>query len=165
MTVSGINMKRTCILAGAAFIIFSCNTKSRNTSDTSGKNGFLDTAWEVQKQKALTDTADFTTIQWLDSTFLDMGKVPEGRSVEVTFRFRNSGNRPLVISNVSASCGCTIPEKPEQPFAPGQEGTIRAKFNSQGHVGENNKSVYVNANTKTSTMSELKFHVTVEKGQ
>jgi hypothetical protein len=154
-------MKKNLLLSGILFTIIACN----NSNNSGSKGSFGDSAWEAQKQKALSDTAGYTTIQWIDSIFQDMGSVPEGRTVEVAFRFKNNGSKPLIISNVSASCGCTVPETPQQPFAPGQEGTIRAKFNSQGHVGDNNKSVYVNANTKPSTMSELKFHVVVDKAK
>ncbi|MEI9943238.1 MAG: hypothetical protein WDN26_03380 [Chitinophagaceae bacterium] len=47
------------------------------------------------REKALTDSANFTSIEWLDSTTLDLGKVKEGQVVEVTYRFRNSGNKPF----------------------------------------------------------------------
>src|SRR5687768_15114344 len=63
--------------------------------------------------KALQDSANFTTIAWLDSTYQDLGKVEEGQVVDVTFRFKNTGDKPLIIADVSVSCGCTtIPEKP-----------------------------------------------------
>jgi len=94
------------------------------------------------------DSANLTTIQWIDSVDTDLGKVKEGQAVEVTYRFRNSGQKPLVITDVKAGCGCTVPEKPEKPFAPGEEGTIRAKFDSKGRPkGEARKMVYVSANT------------------
>lgn len=92
------------------------------------------------------DTANLTTMQWLDSTYLDLGQSKEDKEIEVSFRFKNSGNHNLVIQNVTAGCGCTIPEKPQQPFAPGEEGVIKAKFNGKGH-GETRKEIYVTANT------------------
>jgi len=67
-----------------------------------------------EKAKALTDTANFTTIQWLDSTYKDLGKLKADQTVEITYRFKNSGTKNLIIDNVSAQCGCTIPEKPEK---------------------------------------------------
>lgn len=114
------------------------------------------------KPDAVSDTANFTSIQWLDSTFLDLGKIKKGEAVEVTFRFKNTGTKQLVIANVSAGCGCTIPEKPEQPFAPGEEGVIKAKFESSNQsVGPHQKPVYVTANTNSPNPIILNFKVDI----
>jgi hypothetical protein len=67
----------------------------------------------------------------------------------------------LVIANVVASCGCTVPEKPEQPFAPGEEGVIKAKFDSNGRKGENRKQITVEANTSPVNIHDLEFRVEV----
>jgi len=112
---------------------------------------------------ALKDSANFTTMQWLDSMHRDLGKVKEGEQVEVSFRFKNTGTKPLVIASVRASCGCTIPETPKEPFAAGAEGFIKARFNSSGRTGMNHKAVYVTANTTPNTMQQLEFTVEVEK--
>jgi hypothetical protein len=109
------------------------------------------------------DSANYTSIQWIDSTYIDLGTVKEGPEVEVAYKFKNVGNKPLVISDVSASCGCTVPEKPKEPYAPGEEGTIKAKFTTSGHTGVNNKTITVTANTKGTTTYPLEFHIVVEK--
>lgn len=114
------------------------------------------------KDKATTDSTNFTSIQWLDSTFLDLGKIKKGETVEVSFRFKNTGTKQLVIADVSAGCGCTIPEKPEQPFAPGEEGIIKAKFESKNqNAGPHQKPVYVTANTNTPNPIVLNFKVEI----
>lgn len=102
------------------------------------------------------DTTTFTTIEWIDPIEKEVGSLMGGKETEITWRFRNSGNRPLIIEHVGATCGCTIPEKPEQPFEPGQVGTIRAKFNGSGS-GFILKQVYVTANTKPSREHTLIF--------
>lgn len=104
---------------------------------------------------------DSTSIQWLDSTFLDMGKVQEGKVVEVSFRFRNTGNKPLVISDVRAGCGCTTPDKPMRPYVPGEEGVIKASFNSKGFKGLARKYVTVTSNTTPVAIQNLDFAVEV----
>lgn len=115
-----------------------------------------------EKQKAISDTSNYTTIQWLDSTTLALGKVKKGEVVEVSFRFKNTGDRQLVIKDVMPGCGCTSPEKPQQPFAPGEEGVIRARFDSKNqHLGSHNKPVTVEANTKPSTTHQLYFSVEI----
>ena len=100
-----------------------------------------------ERQGNTPDSASFTTIQWLDSTELNLGKVNEGQILEVAYHFKNTGTRNLVIENVQAGCGCTVAEKPEKPFAPGEEGVIRAKFDSKDRVGPNHKNIMVRANT------------------
>ena len=106
---------------------------------------------------------DLTTIQWLDSTYHDMGKLKKGTELEISFRFKNTGNKPLVIADVTAGCGCTIPEKPTEPYAPGKEGVIKAKFDSKNQsIGEHRKNVTVTANTLPETIHTLTFRVDVK---
>ncbi len=109
----------------------------------------------------VTDSSKFTTIQWLDSIKQDLGTISEGQTPEITWRFKNTGDQPLIIENASASCGCTIAEKPEQPVMPGEESFIKAKFNSEGKAGPNTKQVFVTANTKGTKQQELQFAVIV----
>lgn len=90
-------------------------------------------------------TAAATIVQMIDSVH-DFGKVAEGEVVEFSFRFKNTGSNPLIVSNVSASCGCTVPEKPEAPIKPGETGFIKVKFNSEGRAGTAHKTVNVLAN-------------------
>ncbi|MBC7872851.1 MAG: DUF1573 domain-containing protein [Ferruginibacter sp.] len=137
-------MKKVFIVFLAAAGIMACKGNDKKASVTETIKDSV-TAQTTPGQE-LPDTASNTTIQWLDSTYLDLGKQKEGKEIELTFRFRNTGSKNLVIQNVSAQCGCTIPEKPEKPFAPGEEGVIKAKYNGSGH-GETRKEVYVTANT------------------
>ncbi|MGK2862820.1 MAG: DUF1573 domain-containing protein [Chitinophagaceae bacterium] len=117
---------------------------------------------QEEKDNASRDSSNFTTIQWLDSTYKDLGKVKEGQVVEVSYRFRNNGDKNLVIANVTASCGCTVPEKPEKPISPGEEGVIKAKFDSEGRgKGETRKEVFVTANTKPENLTQLSFRVEI----
>jgi hypothetical protein len=90
---------------------------------------------------------DSTTVTLIDSAY-NFGNVKEGEKVVYNFRFKNSGNKPLAISNASASCGCTVPEKPEKPILPGEIGYIKVVFDSKGKPGHNEKTIYVEANTK-----------------
>jgi hypothetical protein len=110
----------------------------------------------------ITDSTQFTTIQWLDST-KDFGKIQEGQKLEVSFRFKNTGNKPLVIEKVQPSCGCTVAEQSTEPIAPGAEGQVKASFNSEGRTGVNHKTLFVTANTKGSQSHSLQFVVQVEK--
>ncbi len=88
---------------------------------------------------------DSTTVQMIDSAY-NFGKVTDGEKVEYNFRFKNTGKNPLIVSNATASCGCTVPEKPEEPIKPGETGFIKVVFNSQGRVGDVHKEVTVTSN-------------------
>lgn len=84
----------------------------------------------------------------------DFGEIKEGEKVSYDFKFKNIGDAPLIISSASATCGCTVPEYPKDPVAPGAEGVIRVIFNSTGKPGMQNKIVSITANTNP-TLTEL----------
>ncbi|MTI19819.1 DUF1573 domain-containing protein, partial [Fulvivirga sp. RKSG066] len=65
----------------------------------------------------------------------DFGDIHQGDKVEHVFQFENTGNEPLIITNVQTTCGCTAPEWPKDPVAPGQTGKIKVVFNSAGKIG------------------------------
>ncbi|MFN8246027.1 MAG: DUF1573 domain-containing protein [Ferruginibacter sp.] len=90
-----------------------------------------------------------TTVQLIDSLY-DFGTAKEGEIVEYSYRFKNTGSNPLVVTNVSASCGCTVADKPEAPVKPGEIGFIKVKFNSEGRPGEARKTITVTSNVKPS---------------
>src|SRR5205085_4702073 len=81
---------------------------------------------------------DTTTVQTIDSIY-NFGKVTDGEKVEYNFKFRNTGKNPLIISSATASCGCTVPEKPDAPIPPGQLGYLKVVFDSKGRVGDVHK--------------------------
>jgi len=116
---------------------------------------------ELNGQTAIAalDANNFTEIEWLDSV-KHIGQVKSGEKVEISYRFKNVGNKQLVVSNVIVSCGCTVAEKPEKPIAPGEEGVIKAEFNSTGRIGSNHKTISVHTNT-TKPISSLSFDVEV----
>lgn len=90
---------------------------------------------------------DATTIELKEAAF-DFGEIIEGEVVAHDFIFTNTGTSPLIITNATASCGCTIPEKPEAPIMPGATGVIKVKFNSTGRPGSTHKEVTIVSNAK-----------------
>ena len=117
--------------------------------DVRTKDKIADNSTQVAGNKTIVDSAASTTVQIIDSVF-DFGKVTDGEVVEFSYRFKNIGSQPLIISNASASCGCTVPEKPEAPVKPGETGFIKVKFNSEGRVGVAHKTVTVQSNAAPS---------------
>jgi hypothetical protein len=90
----------------------------------------------VMAQSKPDDVAKFNTENH------NFGKIKQGTPVTYYFEIKNIGDKPLVIANASASCGCTVPEKPEQPIAPGGTGKLKVVFNA-GTLGPLKKDVYV----------------------
>jgi hypothetical protein len=103
-----------------------------------------------------------TTVAW-DDTLRNLQPVEEGQKVEVVFGFTNTGKDPLIISDVQAACGCTVPEKPAEPIMPGKKGYIKAVFDSDGRVGPNYKTVTVTSNAYPESKKELAFKVQVNR--
>ena len=81
----------------------------------------------------------------------DFGKIVQGEKVAYSFKFKNTGKADLIITSAKGSCGCTIPEWPADPIAPGAEGVIDVVFNSDGKSGQQNKKVTLVANTVPNT--------------
>jgi hypothetical protein len=121
---------------------------------------------EIQKKEALAqalaDTVNLTEVEWLDPVDRNLGKLKANQSVDIVWRFKNVGNKPLVIENATASCGCTVPERPEKPIAPGEEGMIKATFNGSGE-GSILKQVHVIGNLKPNREQTLSFSGQIDK--
>ncbi len=86
-----------------------------------------------------------------NGTAYDFGKIALNKPVTHEFKFTNTGNAPLVISSVRASCGCTVTEYSKDPIAPGGEGFVKATYDA-AKVGVFTKSVTVNANAEESVV-------------
>lgn len=91
-----------------------------------------------------------TSIAYAEEMF-DFGSITEGEKVTHVFNFTNTGDADLVIVSAKGSCGCTVPEWPKEPIAPGAEGEISVVFNSEGKKGMQNKRVSIVANTEPAT--------------
>lgn len=110
-------MKKLAILFAVITLIVACNSGDKK-ADASGMT-------PEQKDKVLKDSSNYTNIQWLDSTYSDLGKVKEGQVVEVAFRFKNTGNKNLVIMDVTAGCGCTIQKNLMSLILPVRKGSLK----------------------------------------
>ncbi|PLW98034.1 MAG: hypothetical protein C0593_06715 [Marinilabiliales bacterium] len=93
----------------------------------------------------------------------DFGRVVQGEKVTYGFKFKNEGNKDLLIVKVNATCGCTVIDYPRDPIAPGAEGVLHVTFNSTAKKGLQNKKVTVMANTQPSnTYLWVKANVAVD---
>jgi len=161
-------MKKILLVLAAAITIASCKEADKTAEATTTTSTAPATesstpapSTAAAPQQNVVDPATLTKVEWLDGVDRDFGKMKEGENLEVSFRFKNVGDKPLIISNVSASCGCTVPETPKKPYAPGETGVIKASFNSSGKPGSQSKQVNVFANLEPA-MTTLNFRVEVK---
>ncbi|MCU0356257.1 MAG: DUF1573 domain-containing protein [Cyclobacteriaceae bacterium] len=100
-----------------------------------------------------------------EKTDHDFGTIKEGAKVTHVYKFKNTGEVPLIIEDVRPSCGCTAPEWSKEPVPPGGEGFVKAEFDSSGKPNMQNKTITVVANTwpKQTTLS-FKAMVTPKAG-
>jgi len=82
---------------------------------------------------------------------IEFGEISQGEKVKQRFRFKNTGNADLIISDAKGSCGCTVPLWPKQPIRPGQEGEIEVVFDSNGKQGRQHKTVTLVTNAIPNT--------------
>jgi hypothetical protein len=102
--------------------------------------------------------AEAAVLEW-DSQSHDFGKIKQGTPVTHEFKFTNKGKGTLVITNVTASCGCTTPAWSKDPVPPGQQGFVKATYNA-GAAGAFTKTVTVTGNLEQgSTLLTIKGEV------
>jgi hypothetical protein len=100
-------------------------------------------------------------ITWEESAH-DFGDVVQGDKVEHTFKFRNTGNEALLLTNVQVTCGCTTPKGwARDPIPPGKSGELTIAFNSLGKFGKQNKVVTIISNASNPEGGQISFTANV----
>ena len=130
--------------------LVSCDQRSRETKNLN--TSAIETDQTSNKEPIIS----------FDKKTWDFGTITDGEVVEHTFRFTNTGTTDLVISSASASCGCTIPNWPKEPIAPGEKGEIKVELNSNGKKDMVTKDITILANTNP-VKTILQIKVFVEK--
>ena len=97
-----------------------------------------------------------------EKEIINYGKIKKGANGERTFVFTNVGDAPIIIEHIQSSCGCTVPEKPEQPIMPGGQGEIKVSYDTK-RVGGFSKQITILSNASTARKA-LKIKGYVEKG-
>lgn len=151
-------MKKRNFFIGLLLVGGMTSACSDNAEKTAGENNqFMEVAddpetiraneqalKELKEQQRL--EAKSITSMTIDKEIHDFGKVVEGVENQCTFTITNTGDKPLVLSDVKASCGCTTPHKPEGPIAPGKSDKIEVGFKPNGK-GVSEKTITITANT------------------
>ncbi|HEY9170237.1 MAG TPA: DUF1573 domain-containing protein [Lutibacter sp.] len=127
-------------LLSLAFV--SCKDKASSKIDSAN----LETAKERDARISLG-----TAIIEFDTKDYDFGTVVEGDVVEGIFKISNKGKTDLIITEASASCGCTVPEWPKDAIKPGETAELKFSFDSKGRTGKQSKSITLQTNTENVT--------------
>jgi hypothetical protein len=153
-------MKKILLLAAVALTLASCQSKTDKNTDAA--TTVIDTAEAAAKA----DSVKAAAIRKVDGPVLTFetnnyyfGKIAKGEKVSYSFKFRNTGKMPLIITDAIATCGCTVPEIPKEPIKPGQAGELNVVFNSAGKTGRQDKVVSVRSNALNSA---IELHLTGE---
>jgi hypothetical protein len=154
-------------LLAAGMILVACNqTKTGGNTTADSVDTFTPPADSLAAAQASTtpvDTANAPVLKFEVESY-DFGKIIQGEIVNYEFKFANTGKSPLVISNATASCGCTVPEWPKKPVLPGESGVIKVTFNSEAKSGLQDKLITITGNTvPAQTLVHLVGEVIVKK--
>ncbi len=148
-------MKKGILMLAAVGAMLFTSCKDDASSKVKAEN--VETAAERDAQ-----VANFPVMAFEEEEF-DFGKIAKGTHVEHIFKFTNTGNAPLVITNATSSCGCTVPSYPQnESIAPGETGEMTVKFDGSGQ-GQVTKTITVTSNTEKATQN-LRIKAFVEAG-
>jgi hypothetical protein len=143
----------------SVYLLFACTKKASKIDEKWTKDSLA----IAKLRDYINVPANGTTIRWVDAVYKELDTVTAGKMVEVSWSFENTGDKPLVIANVTTSCECTVVDRPKEQLLPGEIGIIKAEFDTKGLQGWQRKDVYVLVNNKTNLLQTLSFAVNVMK--
>ena len=136
-----------CLFIHFFIIVVSCNED---------KNPYENNMGIEPSDIAQMDTANYTKILWLD-TLINIGTIKTTDTARIQFKFKNIGDKPLLIITVAPACGCTIANYSKEPIFPGKQGTVNAMYTWNGQIGALRKTISVRTNTKNSAYHTVAF--------
>lgn len=137
-------MKKVILaLSTVALVAF---TSCKDNANASSKINADNVAEAAQRDEA----GKKVPVMEFENEEYDFGTIEQGTPQETVFKFTNTGNAPLIITNATSSCGCTVPNPPKDPIAPGESGELVVKFNGSGQ-NQVSKAITVTANTEKGT--------------
>lgn len=166
-------MKKSFIILSGLVILTSCNNGNEASKDGKVVSAIEagsenDDAYmkehkeELQAElEALEEEQKALTTFKFDKEEHFFGKIKLNSENDCEFRITNTGKQPLIVENVQASCGCTTPQKPEQPIQPGKSDVIKVHFKPSSTGKGVEKTVTVTANTEP-RISVVKIKADVE---
>jgi hypothetical protein len=145
-------LRHLALLQGMALLLLFSACGGADNSPTPPEDSALSTDLIANPKTASPELASSTAaagspVMQFDRDKWDFGEIIQGESVEYNFRFTNTGDAPLIITDAKGSCGCTVPDWPKEPIGPGESGRIRVTYDSKGRKDQFNKTVTITANT------------------
>lgn len=159
-------MKKMIFTVAVFGLLTACGGNEETTPDTTAEAGSglaateqsdaeIKAAAERRKQELQQQEeeakASLTTMEIMPASH-DFGMIPKGQPVSKVFTIKNTGDKPLTIEDAKASCGCTVPKRPEEPIMPGETGELEVTFTSKPNQSgqQISKNVTVTANIEGS---------------
>ncbi|MCB0517577.1 MAG: DUF1573 domain-containing protein [Lewinellaceae bacterium] len=87
-------------------------------------------------------------VMTFETTEVDYGEILQGADPLRVFKFKNTGDEPLIISKAKGSCGCTVPSYPKEPILPGESANIEVRYDTN-RIGPFQKTVTLTTNEST----------------
>ncbi|MFS4416732.1 DUF1573 domain-containing protein [Maribacter sp. 2307ULW6-5] len=144
-------MKKVVLALGLVSVFAFTSCKENASSKINTEN--------VAQAAVRDEAAKAVPVMTFEKSEHDFGAIEQNSPQETIFRFTNTGNAPLIITDAKSSCGCTVPNPPKDPIAPGESGELLVKFNGQGQ-NQVTKNITVTANTaKGSEILRIKAFV------
>ena len=126
-------MKHLIYIAAIALMVAACQSAPSNSQQST------DTAAADSTKKG-----NFL----FDTTVYNFGTILEGEQISTEFKYTNTGEADIIISKIETSCGCTVPEYDKEPVKPGNRGSIRVRFDSNGKSGTQYKTIRIFSNSE-----------------
>ncbi len=150
-------MYKILVVLGCIFLLACQDQVTESTSEKTLKEikvekGSISNADIIRNPVTADNPIDTTNVAKLkfDNIRYRYGEVDAGEIVTHTFKFKNVGKAPLVISNAKSTCGCTVPEWPKEPIPVGASGEIHVKFDTKNKDLYQTKPIFLTANTHPS---------------
>jgi len=140
-------MKTQLILTISTTLLIACiSCNSSNEADRSKVDPAIVNNPASADPAASSETKAVPMIEF-EKTRHHFGVIVAGEKVSYTFKFKNTGDAPLVLSSASATCGCTVPSYTKEAIQPGDEGSVEVTFDSSGKSGMESKNITIGSNT------------------
>jgi len=144
-------MKRTILTLGVICVLAFVSCKENASNKIKADN--------ITAAAARDEASKLIPVMTFEKTEHDFGTIEQGTPQETVFKFKNTGNGPLIITSATSSCGCTVPDPPKEPIPAGESSEMLVKFNGNGQ-NQVTKTITVKANTaKGSELVKIKAFV------
>lgn len=152
-------MRKLVILALSGFLLACSNNSNDSNSYVSSYEdpNYLPS----DSDSVVVSSVSKGNIEFIASSY-DFGTIEEGKIIEHSFEFVNSGESPVIVSRVVTSCGCTTSDFTTTPVLPGEKGNVTVKFDSNGQAGKQQKIITIQSNAENN-IETIELKGTVNK--